>query len=289
MSGHPKPPAWGEEYEARSVRTSPGGKALNQAVALTRLGTRVTAVGVVGDDSVGRDILAALEREGVDAGDIECRTNVATGVCVVLVSDTGENAIVWHIDDDVAVTVPTVHGAAQAMESADAVLITFEMPARSLQQATCRASISQSLVIVQPAPPLIDRSAARSLPWDLVDVLVSNEAEARTLLPSDQEDVPTRQLAGAVSEELGVSTAVVTLGASGCVAHSENTSRHYPAHEVTAVDTTGTGDAFAATFAAYLAAGGALASAMTEGQRAAALAVQREGARESMPAGSSPG
>ena len=34
-------PAWDAEYEVRSVRTSPGGKALNQAVALARLGVQV--------------------------------------------------------------------------------------------------------------------------------------------------------------------------------------------------------------------------------------------------------
>ena len=50
----PRLPAWGQEYEARSIRTSPGGKALNQAVALARLGAQVTAVGAVGDDGLGR-------------------------------------------------------------------------------------------------------------------------------------------------------------------------------------------------------------------------------------------
>jgi ribokinase len=60
-------PAWGEEYEARSIRMTPGGKALNQAVALARLGAQVTAVGVVGDDGTGQDVLAALAREGVEA------------------------------------------------------------------------------------------------------------------------------------------------------------------------------------------------------------------------------
>jgi bifunctional ADP-heptose synthase (sugar kinase/adenylyltransferase) len=44
-------PAWGHEYEARSIRTTPGGKALNQAVALARLGAQVAAVGVVGRGS----------------------------------------------------------------------------------------------------------------------------------------------------------------------------------------------------------------------------------------------
>lgn len=56
-------PAWRHEYEARSVRLLPGGKALNQAIALARLGAQVSAVGVVGADGVGRDVLGALERE----------------------------------------------------------------------------------------------------------------------------------------------------------------------------------------------------------------------------------
>ena len=39
----PRLPRWGEEYEVRSIRTSPGGKALNQAVALARLGAHVSS------------------------------------------------------------------------------------------------------------------------------------------------------------------------------------------------------------------------------------------------------
>jgi len=53
----PRFPRWGEEYEARSIRTAPGGKALNQAVALARLGAHVSAIGTVGEDGLGRDIM----------------------------------------------------------------------------------------------------------------------------------------------------------------------------------------------------------------------------------------
>ena len=102
-------PGWGEQHEARSVRTSAGGKALNQAVALARLGARVSAVGVVGDDGAGHDILSALSREGVGTTEVEVRTSVSSAVCVCFVGDDGDNAIVWHVDDDVAVT--TRYGA----------------------------------------------------------------------------------------------------------------------------------------------------------------------------------
>jgi ribokinase len=281
----PRLPVWGEEYEARSIRTSPGGKALNQAVALARLGAHVTAVGVVGDDGVGHDVLAALAREGIDASGVQRRENVATTVCLVLVSDTGENSIVWHIDDAVAVTPGTVRGAASAIERADAVLINFEAPAESIREAICRASRGGARVIVQPAPLLADPATAVSLPWDQVDVLVPNEAEARALLsPGRGDDLAADRLAGELSVELGVSTVVVTLGASGCVAHVAAVSRHYPAHDIVAVDTTGAGDAFAANFAAHLAAGACEADAVHAGQAAGALAVQGSGGHESMPA-----
>src|SRR5258707_12815638 len=66
-------PAWGHAYEARSIRTSPGGKALNQAVALARLGAQVAAVGAVGDEGLGRDVLAVLRRERVDISWMDVR------------------------------------------------------------------------------------------------------------------------------------------------------------------------------------------------------------------------
>jgi ribokinase len=67
------------------------------------------------------------------------------------------------------------------------------------------------------------------------------------------------------------------------VAHVAGASRHYPAHEIVAIDTTGAGDAFVATFAAQLAAGASEADAVHAGQAAAASAVQRAGGYESMP------
>jgi ribokinase len=52
---------------------------------------------------------------------------------------------------------------------------------------------------------------------------------------------------------------------------------------VKAIDTTAAGDTFIGGFAAELARGSAVASAIVFGQRAAALAVTREGAQPSIP------
>ncbi|WP_131765276.1 carbohydrate kinase family protein [Candidatus Protofrankia californiensis] len=59
-------PDWGDDLKADGIRTTPGGKALNQAVTLARHGAHVTALGVVGGDAVGRRIRDALTGEGID-------------------------------------------------------------------------------------------------------------------------------------------------------------------------------------------------------------------------------
>jgi ribokinase len=275
-------PAWGRSQEARSIRMSPGGKALNQAVALARVGAHVTAVGAVGDDGIGHDVLAALRRERVDCGWVDVRDGVATTVCLCFVSDAGDSAIVWHIHDDVAVMPETVRAAAPAFERADAVLITFEPPVSAVAEAIGSARRGRARVFLQPAPLLAEAAAAAMVPWDQVDVLVPNEAEARALL-KDGDDLPVDGLAGALSRELGIPVVVVTLGESGCLVHEAGASRRYPARQAVVVDTTGAGDAFAATFAAHLTAGENVADAVEAAGAAAAWAIGHPGGHESMP------
>ena len=285
----PRLPAWGQTVEARSIRTTPGGKALNQAVALARLGAQVAAVGVVGADGPGRDILATLSRERVDVSWVEARADVATTICLCFVSDEGDSAIMWHIDDDVAVRPETVCAAESAFDGADATLLTFELPPSAIRETISVARRGGGLAFVQPAPVLAGSADALSLPWDQVDVLVPNETEARALL-KDGERLAVEDLGQALADELGVPRVVVTLGPSGCLAHLNGATYPFPAQETKAVDTTGASDAFVATLAAQFTAGVAAADAIQAAQSAAARSIRRAGSHKSMPYanGSSP-
>lgn len=280
----PRLPVWGDNYQARSVRTSPGGKALNQAVALARLGAQVSAVGGVGEDPLGRDILAALTREGIDVSFVRTHKNAASAICVCFVGDDGQTSFVWHIDDDVAVTPEVVRAAEAAIQGADAVLVTFELPVSAIRETIEVANRQGVRVFVQPAPPLADPAAAASLPWDQVDVLVPNETEARALLDSGQADGLARDdLAEAVAAELGIPVVVVTLGEAGCVTFAAGASHRYPARRAAVVDATGAGDAFMATFCAHVVEGMAVAGAVDAAQAAAAWAIGHPGGRDAMP------
>jgi ribokinase len=282
----PRLPRWGEEYEVRSIRMSPGGKALNQAVALARLGAQVSAIGAVGEDGLGHDIMSALTREGIETEFFITCEKAATSICICFVGDNGQTSFVWHIDEGVAVTPEIVRDAEPALRRADAVLVTFEAPVPTIREALKLAQRSDAQVFLQPAPPLANPSAAATLPWGNVDVLVPNETEARAILEGvgvKRQALQEADLADALASELDVPLVVVTLGESGCVSNSSGVARRYPAQQTAPVDTTGASDAFTATLAAYLVGGRPEMVAIEAATAAAATSISRRGGHESMP------
>ena len=282
----PRLPRWGEEYEARSIRTSPGGKGLNQAVALARLGAHVCAVGAVGDDGLGRDIVSALTREGIETEFFVTREKAATSICICFVGDNGQTSFVGHIDEDVTVTPEIVRGAESAFRQADAMLITFEALISSIREAITFAHRCDARVFLNPAPALADPTVAATLPWRDVDVLVPNEAEARAILEGlgvSRQPVRIDDLASTLASELSVPLVIVTLGDSGCAVHSHGVTRRYSAQQTAPVDTTGASDAFTAALAASLVQGRPEMAAIEAATAAAAFSIGRHGGYESMP------
>jgi len=178
-----------------------------------------------------------------------------------------------------------VRAAEDSIRSSDAVLITFELPPAAIREAITLASGGGARVFVQPAPPLADPHLNALIPWDQVEVLLPNETEARAILESISSDRPHHadDLAAALATELAVPTVVVTLGESGCIAHSAGASHRYSAHQAASVDTTGASDAFAASLAAFMVAGTSEAEAIQAALAAAAWTIGRPGGHEAMP------
>ncbi|MFO1267396.1 MAG: PfkB family carbohydrate kinase [Rubrivivax sp.] len=89
----PRIPAPGETVLGTTLARFHGGKGGNQAVAAARLGAAVRFFGAVGRDAAGDELLAGLEREGIDANGVARLADVASGAALITVSDAGENAI----------------------------------------------------------------------------------------------------------------------------------------------------------------------------------------------------
>src|ERR1700685_636816 len=87
----PRLPGPGATVLGSAARFTPGGKGANQAVAAARLGARVRMGGCGGDDDVGRQLLAALRAEGINADAVRTLTSVPTGLAMIAVDEAGEN------------------------------------------------------------------------------------------------------------------------------------------------------------------------------------------------------
>jgi ribokinase len=275
----PHLPRPGETLTGSELRTLPGGKGANQAVAATRLGGAVALIGCVGADVFGSSALATLRDESVNLVHLNVMPDTTTGVAIVLVDDAGENCIALSPGANYSLSKAHVDAAAPLIEGASLLVCQLEVPIAAVQRAVETARAAGVPVLLNPAP-------AQPLPADLlrlVDWLVLNEGEAALLSGLRVENVEDAASAAALLRARGCRTVLVTLGADGVLAADAAGSVHHRAMRVRAVDTTGAGDTFVGALAVALCEGADLGQAVALAQRAAAFSVERHGAQPSMP------
>ncbi|NML47226.1 ribokinase [Ramlibacter sp. G-1-2-2] len=273
----PRMPEAGETLTGRSFLTNPGGKGANQAVACARQGARVAMVGRVGDDAFGAELRSALAVQGVDASGVLETPGVSTGVAAILVDDGAQNCI--SVVPGANGQVAEADADAMRLAGTKLLLLQLEVPMAAVLRAAQVARAAGCQVLLNPAP-------AQALPealWPLVDILVLNEIEAKLL--GGLADVHAGNAAEAAAQlsARGPRDVIVTLGAEGAVWFADGKSRHFPAPQVRAVDTTAAGDTFIGALAALLVEGATMDRAVEHAIRAAAIAVTRVGAQASMP------
>jgi ribokinase len=81
----------------------------------------------------------------------------------------------------------------------------------------------------------------------------------------------------------GVRRVIVTLGANGALCAAANGMQHIPAFPVSALDTSGAGDAFIGSFACFLAQGIEESQAVSRANLYAALSTLAIGTQKSFP------
>jgi ribokinase len=273
----PRLPGPGATVLGSAARFTPGGKGANQAVAAARLGADVRMVGCVGDDDFGRQLLAALRAEGIDAGTVRIVPGVPTGLAMIAVDTRGENLITVAPGANHQVGPPDV--AAAGAPSRDILVISAEIPAPAITQALGQAG---SIIFnLAPAPENAARLVAaggQDLDW-----LVVNESEAAAVLGR-----PVSGLAGAGRAAVDLTArgprhAVVTAGAQGAALAGPDGAEVIDGFRVHAVDTVGAGDTFVGALAVALAAGVPALEAIRAAAAAGAAAVTRHGAQTAMP------
>jgi ribokinase len=273
-------PAPGETIHGQRFTTGYGGKGANQAVMAARLGGAVTFVGKVGDDLFGRDMLANFEQEGIDARYVSTAKGMASGVAVITIDANGRNTIIVAPGANGALSAADVEAARSAIETADVLVCQLEVPVEANLAAMRLARNAGKTIIFNPAP------VSGDVPdefFRLSTIVCPNESEITLLTGQNVASVIEAEMAARALQQRGAQSVIVTLGERGSLLVNATVIRHVAAPQVTAVDTTGAGDAFVGSLAYFLAAGAPLLDALDRANRIAAISVQSPGTQTSYP------
>ena len=265
----------GETLASLSLQTFPGGKGLNQAVALARGGLDTWIAGAIGAD--GRFLMDILEEAGVHTEQLMLLKETRTGEAIIQRTPDGENAILLYSGANHCISEDMLRRALEPFGEGDLLLIQNEING---VPDIIRAAHEKGMTVALNASPVTEELL--NLPKGQIDILLVNETEAAQLL-----SMP----AGADMEALlaGMETAypeahvVVTAGAAGAWVLRHGHRHFQPAVPVTAVDTTCAGDTFTGFYLGSIMRGETAAEAARRAALAAALCVTRDGASPSIP------
>jgi len=270
----PHTPMPGETVLGGDFETFPGGKGANQAVAAARMGGDVTMVGRVGNDDFGDTLIECLVNNKVKTTYVIKDAEASTGIAMIAVASNGENSIVVASGANSDVSVDDVNNARDLMRESDILLMQLECPLEAVSEAVDLAKAYDLKVVLNPAP-------AQQLSETLlsnVAYLTPNQKELQMLTGEEDDDKAIKKLF-----DWGVKNLIITLGPNGTRVVTEDMDKHLPAVEITAVDTTGAGDAFNGALAVALAEGNPLLQAVQYGMAAGALSATKRGAQPSLP------
>lgn len=280
----PRLPRPGETLSGTSFATFPGGKGANQAVAVARLGGRATFVGRVGDDAFGKQLLRGLRREGVDVRNVHTLADTASGVAVIAVDDSGQNAITVVPGANARLRPQDIRAAEPVIAAADALLLQLEVPLDTVYEAVRLAQKHEVFTVLDPAPVPPGGLPAK---WRnlSIDIISPNETEAAQLggKPCTHDKAAIACLESLLMDSKAA-IAVLKRGARGALLHAFVKPAFFPALPVKVVDTTAAGDAFTAAMTLrFSEPGTTLGEAIHFANAAGALATTRPGAQSSMP------
>ena len=266
-------PEPGQTLAGQLFTTGFGGKGANQAVMAAHCGAQVHFIGKLGKDVFGNAIADNFVKVGINSDFVD-RSQTPTGVAHIWVDGNGENRIIIIPGANHEIESAKAVEAINAIKDLSVVVAQCEIKQEVTLAAFTAAKARGCTTVLNPAP--YQEISAELLA--LCDWIIPNETEFRELHGAQPTSDSVLQ-----SFRPGKNS-IVTLGSQGAVyVSAEGQLTKVGAPKVTAVDTTGAGDAFVGTFAYSLANGKDPVTAMTLGIKVATLSVTRKGAQSSYP------
>jgi len=262
----------GETKPALSRNIIPGGKGLNQSVALACAGAEVFHAGIIGNDgALLRDFLI---KNGVHADYLLSDDDVG-GHTIIQVDKKGQNKIILYGGTNRKLTTEFIDKILADFGKGDIVLVQNET---NLVDYIIEKAYEKGLETVFNAAPISKEVA--NYPLHLVNWLIVNEVEGAVLAGTNNPDDILTNL----GESYENTTIFLTLGSEGCCCFSKDgicKMEAIPVERV--VDTTAAGDTYIGYLIKARIDGLSLKDAMLKAQVASSISIQRFGAATSVP------
>ena len=263
--------AAGETLSSEKMNIFPGGKGLNQSIALARVGAKVIHGAILGDN--GDFLINTLSASGIDTGRIK-KTLGSCGHAIIQVDKNGQNCILLFPGTNHCLDTAYVEKFLSDAEPDDILILQNETNALDIIFEIAHAKKMQ--IVFNPSPFHTD---IRKLPLSYVKWWFCNEIEGEALFGSSD---PT-EIASNFSIQFPESNLILTLGSQGSLFKNADTLIRQPIYPTKAVDTTAAGDTFTGYFIAAITNGKNAAEALNIASKASSITVSRMGASESIP------
>lgn len=261
----------GETLSCTNYERHPGGKGLNQSLALAYAGADVWHAGMIGNDGIWLKEL--LTEAGVNTAMIQV-TDTPSGHALIQVIPSGENAIVISGGANKTVKKDALDRVFAQCAKGDCLLLQNEI---SSMPEIMKTAKSKSMQVVFNAAPFTNE--VLDYPLECVDLFILNEVEGEAL---SGEKAP-QKIIESLLEKYQHASVVLTLGQRGAIYGDRDQTVHQDAYTVEAIDSTGAGDTFTGFFMSGWLAGKTANRCLEVACKAAAICVTRKGAATSIP------
>ena len=265
--------AAGETLAAMDRQVFPGGKGLNQSIALAKAKAHVYHAGAIGLD--GMQLLKVLMQGGVNPDFVRKRPDLPTGHAIIQVDQSGQNCILIYGGANQSQRKDEIIETISSFSSGDMLLLQNEV--NEVDTLIHQAKEKHMTVVLNPSPIT---PALLNAPLEKVDIFILNEIEARFI--SGVEDA--YEQINALGRFYPKSDVVLTLGEKGSLCLTASGEQYeFGIFNVPVTDTTAAGDAFTGFYLASFAQGKPINEALKIASAASAIAVTRPGASVSIP------
>jgi fructokinase len=225
-----------------------GGAPLNVALRLASLGINAQIISRVGNDEIGRELLAFIKKNGVDIDTIQIDENLSTGQVIVQLNEKGSASytINYPVAWDKIICIPEDE---IMVKKADALVFG---------SLVCRDSVSQNslLEIINYAKYAVFDVNLRA-PFYTKEILINLMMQSDFIKFNDDElyevsafmNSPYHSLEQNIlfiAEKTNTNHICVTKGSHGAVLYYNEKMYYNSGYKIDIVDTVGSGDSFLA-------------------------------------------